>query len=181
MFFSTLDNPYGDSEQNCISSEEDGRESLRVKLPAIDPAEAEAESGGEGSAAAERPVASASPVHTAASAPVSRPAVSSTGRIPHVSALGPSHTPHRAAVGESAAEREEGERELFREPVHTVAADTAPTSDVRWPGSKPPTVDPYGPRPKRDRRHVGAWRGWPLCWWRPWWASGHSPTSTRRQ
>ncbi len=156
MFFSTLDNPYGDSEQNCISSEEDGRESLRVKLPAIDPAEAEAESGGEGSAAAERPVASASPVHTAASAPVSRPAVSSTGRIPRVSALGPSHTPHRAAVGESAAEREEGERELFREPVHTVAADTAPTSDVRWPGSKPPTVDPYGPRPKRDRRHVGA-------------------------
>ncbi len=156
MFFSTLDNPYGDSEQNCISSEEDGRESLRVKLPAIDPAEAEAESGGEGSAAAERPVASAAPVHTAASAPVSRPAVSSTGRIPRVSALGPSHTPHRAAVGESAAEREEGERELFREPVHTVAADTAPTSDVRWPGSKPPTVDPYGPRPKRDRRHVGA-------------------------
>lgn len=72
----------------------------------------------------------------------------STGKIPRVSSLGSSPTPHVAHGVQEAAEQ----RDHMREPVHTTASDVAAPADVCWPGSKPPTVDPYEPRPRKSRR-----------------------------
>ncbi len=58
----------------------------------------------------------------------------STGKIPRVSSLGSSPTPHVAHGVQEAAEQ----RDHMREPVHTTASDVAAPADVRWPGSKPP-------------------------------------------
>lgn len=78
------------------------------------------------------------------------PAASDTGKLPRLSSLGASPTPHVQRAEPPAPDEE---RDQLREPAYSAEVVTG-ESDAHWPGSQPPTVDPYGPRPKRSRKKL---------------------------
>lgn len=118
-------NPY--ESEHPYESKQSLREGLSFSVPEVMPAEPEPETPEE--------------PETHEVAP------SSTGRIRAVSTLGASHTPHVRSHSPEA--NEDSSRERMREPLRTLEP-----KEARWPGSTPPTVDPYGPRPKRDPHHM---------------------------